>query len=84
MSKCSKCGNALSDERYVECADEDTQFSEGACYQSCIERQLSSLRSLLRSVTLKLEEAHDMINGVPGSDAEHSKVLIASVLEALS
>jgi hypothetical protein len=51
---------------------------------ACRDRELANLRSLLRSVTGKLEEAHDMIDGVPGSDAEHSKRLIASVLEALS
>jgi hypothetical protein len=50
----------------------------------CRDRQIAAQAALLRSVTGKLEEAHDMIDGVPGSDSEHAKKLIASVLEALS
>lgn len=85
MSTCARCGLpsweiGRSDIPSPTCS----AHYGGTALVLCRDRELANLRALLRSVTGKLEEAHDMIDGVPGSDAEHSKKLIASVLEVLS
>ena len=80
MSTCARCGAPIG----VDTGECDGERADTIGTVMCRDRELANLRSLLRSVTGKLEEAHDMIDGVPGSDAEHSKMLIASVLEALS
>lgn len=89
MTTCCKCGNGLTREGDTECADEDTQMSEAAAYQECLERQLSNLRALLRSQTLKLEKIREAFgdDGTTYLDAEDVSYLagrLDQVLEALS
>lgn len=81
MTTCSKCGVRLTDERYLECADEDTEFSGGAAYTACLERQLANLRSLLRSVTEKLEAAAELNEA---NELEASLSYIQKALEMLA
>ncbi len=80
MSMCARCGVYLNDP-HKECSDEDTQTSEAAAYQDCLERQLSNLHSLLRSVTLRLEKATEYARDdmAPSAAAQ-----IDAVLEMLS
>lgn len=78
MSRCARCGDS-------ECAWHRDQ--ENGCQSpnpntlECRNRELSNLRSLLRSVTIKLETAHELCtDGYPKSAAG----VIEGVLEVLS
>lgn len=57
---------------------------------ACLERQLANLRSLLRSVTLKLEAAGSILefldepDGLSPQEAHRVRELIAAALESLS
>jgi hypothetical protein len=85
VSTCSKCNANLANGAHTECADEDTPYSEAGAYQDCLERQLSNLRSLLRSVTGKLESAREYLDGaVDRYAAEAAAAEIDAVLEVLS
>ena len=84
MSACARCGLPSEGPDITGVGRCYARLGSDSGDLSCCRRELANLRSLLRSVTGKLEEAHDMIDGVPGSDAEHSKRLIASALEVLS
>lgn len=82
MSACARCG-------LEACPDGDDKLDslpyDGlAASLGCRERELANLRSLLRSVTGKLEEANEILDGGDRFAMEKAAALIDSVLEALS
>lgn len=78
MSTCARCG-----EPYSICAVSADPEATHLEQLKCARRELANLRSLLRSVTGNLEEAHQSLDGADRNQWE-AQMLIASVLEALS
>lgn len=84
MTRCSRCGLELGEwTDSTKCSAHEEDNSSGVI--DCRNRELANLRSLLRSVTGKLEEAGEALS--PPDDpagAITARQLIDEVLEALS
>ena len=91
MSRCARCGleaKYYGGPEYCEAYDDDGDISSNEpAIIACRDRELANLRSLLRSVTGKLEEAATRLAEVDvASCCEAPGVLgiVNDVLEALS
>lgn len=84
---CARCGLHLTNEKWTECGDEDTQHSESGYTLDCRDRQIAAQASLLRSVTVKLEVAAELLDNETLTalpEVARAVALIDSVLEILS
>lgn len=82
MSTCARCG--------LEQPEDELTMS-GNCalpperIEACRQREMSNLRSLLRSVTAKLEEAAELLEPPNGAGYVNSaRQLVVEVLEVLA
>lgn len=90
MSTCARCGRPNGWDWQSECVsnqewDEDSDSWQKLATIECRDRELLAARSLLRSVTTKLEEAAELLE--PPGDARAAAVareLVVGVLEVLS
>ena len=95
MSTCARCGHPLKSG--AECDDGSSAETEAFIQVECRDRELANLRSLLRSVTRRLENARELletsttVEGVSFKvkfnediDTDRLKDELDAVLEALS
>jgi len=82
---CARCGLPLFDINVVSVAGQCWGEDNGLGTIACRDRELANLRSLLRSVTGKLEDARERCNELDWNDMSVAQVAarIDSVLEAL-
>jgi hypothetical protein len=91
LSTCARCGRDQGPDWGANCLaqrewdDDEKNWADLATIE-CRDRELMALRSLLRSVTGKLEDARECCNELDWNDISVGQVaaLIDSVLEVLS
>jgi hypothetical protein len=82
---CARCGQALGEWMEADkCSAHQDDNSSGVI--DCRNRELANLRSLLRSVTGKLEKAGDLLTqpSLSLTDQQSALELVESVMEVLS
>jgi len=85
MSTCARCGLPKGPASEQCAADYDDKYNPGDNRVACRDRELMNLRSLLRSVTGKLERALDLLDfDASGYSLAQGRAEIESVLELLS
>jgi hypothetical protein len=91
MTTCAKCGlpkgTTLAAVGGKACADGDMSSlgDDGDAAIECLERQLSNQSALLRSVTLDLENAGNLLDpGATPAEVATAREMVAAVLERLS
>lgn len=89
MSQCARCGlkaKYYGGPEYCEAYDDDGDLSSNEpAIIACRDREIANLRSLLRSVTGKLEEALEHLSDAESSvEVAKAELAITSALEALS
>ena len=84
MSRCSRCGlEEGCGSSLCEASCDDTE-ELGEATVNCRNRELANLRSLLRSVKVKLEKTAEELEGIaPSVSSESARMLIDQALEAL-
>jgi hypothetical protein len=86
VSTCARCGVDIGENVGATCAESaaNSEVEESETI-ACRDRELANLRSLLRSVTGKLEEAAEHLQEIDNPVcAIAARMLVDQVLEALS